>query len=237
MVIQWKYKCVRKSCKINNTNFYNHNLISSINLVNKSFEHVTNFQNLGTKFINEYFTHVKLREVMSKNVFYLSIQKLYPSHLLSSSKNIKIHRKSISSVLLCGYESWSLIFREESRLRFFENKKMRKTLGFNMEEARINWIKPYSEEPHDLSSLTNITQVRQSWRVRWAGLSTHVGKNINEIQRFGREILRNRPFRRSRSRWNGNNKIGIENNVVGWEWTLLVCFSIGSIGVLLWTWQ
>jgi len=77
---------------------------------------------------------------MSKNAFYLSIQNLYPSHLLSSNKNIKIHRNIFSSVLLCGYETLSLIFREESRLRPFENKKLRKTLTFNMEEARINWI-------------------------------------------------------------------------------------------------
>ena len=101
---------------------------------------------------------------------------------------IRILKYIISSVLLCGYETWSVIFREESRLGPFDNKKLRKTLGFNMEEARINWIKLHSEELHDLFSLTNITQVRQSWRVRWAGLSTQMGENINEIQRFDREI-------------------------------------------------
>jgi hypothetical protein len=67
---------------------------------------------------------------------------------------------------LCGYENWSLIFRQESRLRPFENKKMRKILEFNMEEARINSIKLYSNELHDLFfSITIITPVLQSLRV------------------------------------------------------------------------
>jgi len=33
------------------------------------------------------------------------------------------------SVLLCGCETWSLTFREEHRLRVFENRVLRRTFG------------------------------------------------------------------------------------------------------------
>jgi len=42
---------------------------------------------------------------------------------------------AISLVVLCGCETWSLILREERRLRMFENKMLRRILGSKRDEA------------------------------------------------------------------------------------------------------
>jgi hypothetical protein len=42
--------------------------------------------------------------------------------------NVKIYETIIIPVLLYGYETWSLIFREEHRLRVFENRVLREYL-------------------------------------------------------------------------------------------------------------
>jgi hypothetical protein len=41
----------------------------------------------------------------------------------------KIHRNIILPVVLYGYETWSLILREEHRQRVLENRVLRKIFG------------------------------------------------------------------------------------------------------------
>jgi hypothetical protein len=52
-------------------------------------------------------------------VFQSAIQKL----------KIKIYRTIILPVVLYGFETWSLTFREECRLRVFDNRMLRRILG------------------------------------------------------------------------------------------------------------
>jgi hypothetical protein len=47
------------------------------------------------------------------------------SCLLSKNVKVKIYKTTILSVVLCGCETWSLIFKEEHRLRVFENRVLR----------------------------------------------------------------------------------------------------------------
>jgi hypothetical protein len=49
--------------------------------------------------------------------------------LLIASKEIKVYRTIILPVVLYGCESWSLTWREECRLRVFENKVLRRIFG------------------------------------------------------------------------------------------------------------
>ena len=48
------------------------------------------------------------------------------SRLLSKNVKIKIYRTIILSVVLYGCETWSLILREERKLRVYENMVLRK---------------------------------------------------------------------------------------------------------------
>ena len=70
-----------------------------------------------------------------------SMQKLLSSRLLSKNLKIKIYRTIILPVVLCGCESWSLILREERRLRVFENGVLRRIFGPNRDEVTGEWKK------------------------------------------------------------------------------------------------
>ena len=57
------------------------------------------------------------------------------SSLLSQNTKIKIHRTIIFLVVLYGCETWSLTLRQECRLRVFENRVLRRTVGPKRDEV------------------------------------------------------------------------------------------------------
>ena len=60
------------------------------------------------------------------------------SSLLSKKLKIKIYRTIILPVVLYGCETWSLILREECRLRVFENRVLRRVFGTKRDEVTGN---------------------------------------------------------------------------------------------------
>ena len=54
------------------------------------------------------------------------MQNLLSSGLLPKNIKIKIYRNIILSFFLYGCETWSLVLREERRLRVFENRMLRR---------------------------------------------------------------------------------------------------------------
>jgi len=58
----------------------------------------------------------------------------------------KTHRTIILPVILYGCETWSLILREERRLRVFENRVLKRIFGPNIDEVRGEWRKLHNEE-------------------------------------------------------------------------------------------
>jgi len=72
---------------------------------------------------------------------------------------IKIHRTIILTVVLYGCENWSLILREEHRLRVFENRVLRRIFGPRRDEGTREWRKLHNEGLNDLYSLHNIVLV------------------------------------------------------------------------------
>jgi len=62
----------------------------------------------------------------SRNARCHSVQNFLSSSLLFKYLKIKIHRTIILTIVLYGCETWSLTFREERRLRVFENRVLRK---------------------------------------------------------------------------------------------------------------
>jgi hypothetical protein len=67
--------------------------------------------------------------IKSGNASYHSVQNLLSSSLLSRNLKIKIYRTIILPVVVYGCETWLLTWREELRLRVFENKVLRRIFG------------------------------------------------------------------------------------------------------------
>jgi hypothetical protein len=70
-------------------------------------------------------------------------------------------------VVLYVCETWSLTFREERRLRVFENKVSRSIFGPRRDEVKGDWRKLHNEELNDLYVSPNIVRVIKSRRMRW----------------------------------------------------------------------
>jgi hypothetical protein len=62
-------------------------------------------------------------------------------------------------VVLYGCETWSLILREELRLRVFQNRVLRRIFGPKGDEVTREWRKLHNEELKDLYSLPNIVRM------------------------------------------------------------------------------
>jgi len=66
--------------------------------------------------------------------------------------------------------------REESRLRVFENRMLRRIFGPKKDEVTGERKKPYNEKLNDLYCSPNIVRVVTSRRMRWVGHVARMGR-------------------------------------------------------------
>jgi hypothetical protein len=71
----------------------------------------------------------------SRNACYHSVENLLSSSLLFENTKFKIYKIIILPGVLYGCEIWSLILREELRLRVFENRMPRRIFGPERDEV------------------------------------------------------------------------------------------------------
>jgi hypothetical protein len=85
---------------------------------------------------------------------------------------IRIYETIILPMILPGCETWSLILREEHRLRVFEKRVLRKIFGPKRDNVRGGWRKLH-EELHNLYSFPSIMEDEMG-----GACSTHGGECI-----------------------------------------------------------
>jgi hypothetical protein len=131
---------------------------------------VARFKYLGTTVTTQNLIQEETkRRLDSDNVCYHSVQILLSSCLLSKNVSIRIYKTIILPVSLYGCETWSLILREEHRLRLFENRTLRRIFGSKRDEVTGGWRKLHNEELHNLHSSPSIIRITNSRRIRWTG--------------------------------------------------------------------
>jgi hypothetical protein len=98
--------------------------------------------------------------------------------------------------------------REESRLRFFENRVLRRIFGPKT-EVEESWRKLHNDEFHSLYSSPNIVRVIKSRRMRWAGHVTCLGEERGVYRVFVRRPEVKGPMGGPRRRWEDNIKLDL----------------------------
>jgi len=93
----------------------------NIEIDNSSSDRVDEFKYLGTTLTNQNSIQEEFKSrLKSGNACHHSVQNLLSSSWVFKNLRIKIYRTTILSVVLYGFETWSLTLREELRLRVLE---------------------------------------------------------------------------------------------------------------------
>jgi len=91
------------------------------------------------------------------------------SSFLSKSLYIKTYRTTVSHVVLCECETWSLTLREERRLKVLGNRVLRRIFGPKREEVVGGRRRLNNEELHNLYPSPNIIKVIIIRSMRFVG--------------------------------------------------------------------
>jgi hypothetical protein len=192
----------------------------SVRTYNSSIERVEEFKYLGTTLTDQNSTQEEIKSRLKLgNACFHSVQNLLSSRLLSKNLKIKIYRTIILPVVLYGCKTWSLTLREESRLKVFEKRVLRRVFGPKRDEVRGEWRKLHNEELNDLYSLPNIVRVVKSRRMKWEGHVARMGEDRGVLRVLVGKPEGKRPLGRPRHRWEDNIKMDLQE-VGGWSWGL-----------------
>jgi len=118
---------------------------------------------------------------VSGNACYYSVQIPLSSILSSKSLKVNMYRTLILPVVFYGCETWSLILREERKLRVFENMALKRIFGPRRDKVKGERRRFNNEKLNDLHPSPNIVQVIKSIRMRWAW---HVARMVEERRRM-----------------------------------------------------
>jgi hypothetical protein len=136
---------------------------------------------------------------------------------------------------LNGYETWSLILREEHRLRVFENRVLRRIFGPKRDEVTGQWRKLPNGELHDLYPSPDIIRQIKSRRLGWAGHVARTGEVRNVYRVLVGKPEGKRSLERPSRRWGDGIRMNLRE--IGWgAWSDFILLGIAT-GSGLWLMQ
>jgi hypothetical protein len=142
---------------------------------------------------------------------------------------IKVHRTVILSVVLYGCETWSLTFRQESKLKVLGNWVLRKISGSERDEVSGDWRRSHNEGLHELYSSPNFVGVIESRRVEWVGQLAPLGERRDTYRDLVGRSEGNRRRGRPKLSLKDNIKMTQKRNGMG-SWTGLILLRTGTSG-------
>jgi len=102
------------------------------------------------------------------------------------------------------------IFRDERKLRVFENRVLRRIFGPRSDEVTGEWRRLHNEELNDLYSSPNIVRLIKWRRMRWAGHVAHMGEERGVYRFFLGKPEGRRPQGRPWHRWLDNIRMYLQ---------------------------
>jgi hypothetical protein len=99
------------------------------------------------------------------------------------------------------------IYKEEHRLRVYENRVLRRIVGPKRDEVTGRWRKLHNDELHNSYSSPSIIRMIKSRRIRWAGHIERMGRRGMHIRYWWESLKKERPLERTRRRWLHNIKM------------------------------
>jgi len=109
-----------------------------------------------------------------------------------------------------------LPLREESRLRVFENRVLRRIFWSKRDEVTGEWRRLHSEELHDLYCSPNIIRMIKSGRMRWAGNVARVGDRRGAHRVLVGDLREGDHLEDLRRRWEDNIKTSV-HDIAWWH--------------------
>jgi hypothetical protein len=88
---------------------------------------------------------------------------------------MELRKTVILPVIMCRYVTWSVVLREEHRLRVYENRVLSRICGPKREEVTGDWRRLHNDELHNLYGSPNIITVIKLRRMKWAG---HIARMV-----------------------------------------------------------
>ena len=112
---------------------------------------------MGTILIDQNCIHEEIKKrLKSGTACYHVVQNVLCHSLLSKYIKINIFRTIILPFVLYWFETWSVTWMEEHRLRMFESRVMRRMFGTKRDKITGEWRRLHIEELYDPYSSLNI---------------------------------------------------------------------------------